>query len=459
MGLRSGPVCRPQRAGRQRRQSDPRRRSVWPSGLSSRAHPSGGSGRKWSEMPLNADRNRCVSPPTGIPSSRAYAALWAGGCSPPGCSVPCASAIHRCAGFVRGVMWVLSDLRVDIVDAALATYCVDISEPKTLRGLLPAYRLYTARWSLADLTSDRRRPLTTAPDRQPSADPSASVAPRPSSLGPGEGEIPRVPFQYERAVLAGAAAREKLRSTVATRQAPEGARDASPGRPLAIAGRPAEAQAHQGRRSVWLWLRPRPSGYVLAASPSCHPLSRGRTRERMVSKKVEPWTCVTRTSPCHTLLGARTTPDRPRRGAMNRRVTVAELLSKRALPADWRHGPPLGRVDACIYRAPHGREPGHAFRLVNGRFRQVMTYAPASSTCSPGRGRRTAAPPDSTCPRRARPPPPAVPTRSGTAAAMACPGHRHPAPSVTHHATTQPAEGGALSDTLLRSLDLIEPGD
>ncbi|MEU1670384.1 MobF family relaxase, partial [Streptomyces sparsogenes] len=104
-----------------------------------------------------------------------------------------------------------------IVAAALATYCVDISEPKTLRGLLPAYRLYTARWSLAGLTSDRSRPPITAPDRQPPADPSAPAAPRPSDLGPGEWEIPRVPLQYERAVLAGAAVREKLRSTVATR--------------------------------------------------------------------------------------------------------------------------------------------------------------------------------------------------------------------------------------------------
>ncbi|GGP32426.1 hypothetical protein GCM10018980_68420 [Streptomyces capoamus] len=104
-----------------------------------------------------------------------------------------------------------------IVDAALATYCVDISEPKTLRGLLSAYRLYTARWSLADLTSDRRRPPITAPDRQPPADPIAPAAPRPSDLGPGEWEISRVPLQYERAVLAGAAVREKLCSTVVTR--------------------------------------------------------------------------------------------------------------------------------------------------------------------------------------------------------------------------------------------------
>ncbi|MGV9758612.1 relaxase domain-containing protein [Streptomyces tricolor] len=72
-----------------------------------------------------------------------------------------------------------------IVAAALATYCVDISEPKTLRGLLPAYRLYTARWSLADLTSDRRHPTATAPDRQLPADPSAPAGPRPPDLGPG----------------------------------------------------------------------------------------------------------------------------------------------------------------------------------------------------------------------------------------------------------------------------------
>ncbi|MGR6968031.1 hypothetical protein ACU639_00060 [Streptomyces cynarae] len=103
-----------------------------------------------------------------------------------------------------------------IVDAALATCCVDISEPKTLRGLMPAYRLYTVRWSLADL-GPTRRPPTTAPDRQPPADPGAPAAPRPSDLEPGEREIPRVPLQYERAVLAGAVVREKLRTTVAAR--------------------------------------------------------------------------------------------------------------------------------------------------------------------------------------------------------------------------------------------------
>ncbi|MFB7501761.1 hypothetical protein ACFC09_45180 [Streptomyces sp. NPDC056161] len=103
-----------------------------------------------------------------------------------------------------------------IVDAALATYCVDISEPKTLRGRMPAYRLYTARWSLADLTSDHRLPTTT-PDRRPPADPDTPAAPPPSGPEPGEWEIPRVPLQYERAVLAGTAVRAKLNATVAAR--------------------------------------------------------------------------------------------------------------------------------------------------------------------------------------------------------------------------------------------------
>ncbi|MEU2718036.1 hypothetical protein [Streptomyces sp. NPDC007205] len=103
-----------------------------------------------------------------------------------------------------------------IVDAALATYCVDISEPRTLRGLMPAYRLYTARWSLADLEPVRRPPTPrTDPDRQSPADPGTPAAPRPFDLEPGEWEIPRLPLQYERAVLAGAVVREKLRTVAA----------------------------------------------------------------------------------------------------------------------------------------------------------------------------------------------------------------------------------------------------
>ncbi|MGP4085462.1 hypothetical protein [Streptomyces sp. KR55] len=61
---------------------------------------------------------------------------------------------------------------------------------------------------------------------------------------------------------------------------------------------------------------------------------------------------------------------------MNRRITVAEYLVRRGLPADWNYGSPLGRVAARIYRQTYGREPGRAWRFINGRFRQVMTYAP-----------------------------------------------------------------------------------
>ncbi|WP_228456479.1 hypothetical protein, partial [Streptomyces durbertensis] len=54
------------------------------------------------------------------------------------------------------------------------------------------------------------------PDRHPPADPGEPAAPRPLGQGAGEWEIPRIPLQYERAVLAGAVLREKLRTTTAT---------------------------------------------------------------------------------------------------------------------------------------------------------------------------------------------------------------------------------------------------
>ncbi|WP_326743411.1 MobF family relaxase [Streptomyces sp. NBC_01768] len=105
-----------------------------------------------------------------------------------------------------------------IVAAAISTHCLDISEPKTVRGLESGYRLYTARWALSDLPA-RRRPPTPAPgpDRQPPADPGEPAAPRPPGQDAGEWEIPRLPLQYERAVLAGAVVREKLRTTTDTR--------------------------------------------------------------------------------------------------------------------------------------------------------------------------------------------------------------------------------------------------
>ncbi|WP_221355408.1 MobF family relaxase [Streptomyces beigongshangae] len=103
-----------------------------------------------------------------------------------------------------------------IVAAAITTHCLDISEPKTVRGLEAGYRLYTARWALSDLPA-RRRPPTPAPgpNGQPPADPGEPAAPRPPGQEAGEWEIPRLPLQYERAVLAGAAVREKLRTTAA----------------------------------------------------------------------------------------------------------------------------------------------------------------------------------------------------------------------------------------------------
>ncbi|WP_436846765.1 hypothetical protein [Streptomyces litmocidini] len=104
----------------------------------------------------------------------------------------------------------------EIVAAAISTHCLDISELTTI-GLLADYRLYTARWDLADLPA-RRRPPAPAPDldRQPPADPGEPAALRPPGQDAGEWEIPRIPLQYERAVLAGAVVREQLRTTTAT---------------------------------------------------------------------------------------------------------------------------------------------------------------------------------------------------------------------------------------------------
>lgn len=64
---------------------------------------------------------------------------------------------------------------------------------------------------------------------------------------------------------------------------------------------------------------------------------------------------------------------------ISRRITVAEYLVQRGLPADWRYGSPLGRVAAEIYRHTYGREPGRALQLIHGRFRPVMTYQPSET--------------------------------------------------------------------------------
>ncbi|MGA5428251.1 MobF family relaxase [Streptomyces koyangensis] len=101
-----------------------------------------------------------------------------------------------------------------IVTAAISTHCLDITEPKTIRGLEAGYRLYTARWALSDLPA-RRRPPGPAPgqNRLPPADPGEPAGPRAPGQDAGEWEIPRVPLQYERALLASTVIREQLRTT------------------------------------------------------------------------------------------------------------------------------------------------------------------------------------------------------------------------------------------------------
>ncbi|WP_433394871.1 MobF family relaxase [Streptomyces sp. CA-146814] len=131
-----------------------------------------------------------------------------------------------------------------VVAAAISTHCLDISEPKTIRGLEAGYRLYTARWALSDLPA-RRHPPGPAPhpDRQPPADPGEPAAPRPRGQDAGEWEIPRVPLQYERAVLAGAVLREQMRATTAT----------------AVRGRAYDVVAHQQAAMPEQLLAPEPA--------------------------------------------------------------------------------------------------------------------------------------------------------------------------------------------------------
>ncbi|MEU0837762.1 hypothetical protein ABZ339_41960, partial [Streptomyces sp. NPDC005969] len=92
-----------------------------------------------------------------------------------------------------------------IVAAAISAHCLDISDPKTARGLGPGYRLYTARC----------RPPTPAPDpdRQPPADPGEPAASRRQDQRAGEWEILGLPLSYDWAVLAGEVVREKLHTT------------------------------------------------------------------------------------------------------------------------------------------------------------------------------------------------------------------------------------------------------
>ncbi|WP_406514539.1 relaxase domain-containing protein (plasmid) [Streptomyces sp. NBC_00161] len=107
-----------------------------------------------------------------------------------------------------------------VVDAALAAHCVDISEPKTVRGLMSDYRLYTARQALADPPPTRWRQPTTAPDpdQPPPAGPGAPDTPR-LPLEEGEWDIPRIPLRYDRAVIASTMLAAQLRTARRTGRA------------------------------------------------------------------------------------------------------------------------------------------------------------------------------------------------------------------------------------------------
>ncbi|MFI2215169.1 MobF family relaxase [Streptomyces sp. NPDC020141] len=101
-----------------------------------------------------------------------------------------------------------------VVETAIATHCLDITDAQTLRARTRAHRLYTTRWTDADLRPARRRPAIPDRDRQlpPDTD-GAPATPQLPDQTPGEWEIPRVPLLYDRAVLAAGAVREKLRTT------------------------------------------------------------------------------------------------------------------------------------------------------------------------------------------------------------------------------------------------------
>ncbi|MFI1479502.1 relaxase domain-containing protein [Streptomyces griseofuscus] len=78
-----------------------------------------------------------------------------------------------------------------IVAAAISTHCLDISEPKTVRGLEAGYRLYTARWTLPDLPA-RRRPPPWRPTWRgnPRSIPASRPRPGPRARTRGSGRSP-----------------------------------------------------------------------------------------------------------------------------------------------------------------------------------------------------------------------------------------------------------------------------
>ncbi|MFJ4771034.1 hypothetical protein ACIP88_18300 [Streptomyces uncialis] len=114
-----------------------------------------------------------------------------------------------------------------VVDTAIATHCLDITDSRTLRSRTPVHRICTTRWTEADLRPARRQPAIPDKDRQlpPDTDGAPATPRLPDQLPPGTGapatprlpdqalgewEIPRVPLRYDRAVLAAGVVRAKL---------------------------------------------------------------------------------------------------------------------------------------------------------------------------------------------------------------------------------------------------------
>ncbi|MFE7404219.1 MobF family relaxase [Streptomyces sp. NPDC057557] len=95
-----------------------------------------------------------------------------------------------------------------VVDAALAEHCTDITEARTERGEEPGYRLYTARWSPAAPLSSRAPAAVPGRDRKPAPDLAAPFLP----VEPGEWDIPRVPLRHDRAVIAARVLTARLRT-------------------------------------------------------------------------------------------------------------------------------------------------------------------------------------------------------------------------------------------------------
>ncbi|MFD9271535.1 hypothetical protein ACFWB1_35950 [Streptomyces goshikiensis] len=91
-----------------------------------------------------------------------------------------------------------------IVDAALAEYCADITEARTERGEEAGYRqLGTRRPAALPDTGRRVRPN---PEAAPG--PAAPFLP----MEPGEWDIPRVPLEHDRAVIAARVLTVRLRT-------------------------------------------------------------------------------------------------------------------------------------------------------------------------------------------------------------------------------------------------------